>query len=176
MPIARLSSEEMSTLSTPTQHSISLLTGAPPTSSAVRPRPRRLPPKPTTVVPPLCDDNPCVPFLLFGFLLKEDFLDAYCRAHDLGPVDTMAQKPNSYFNAITKIKMDGGVWSRSVIKTVYTGELDPNDVLNRPDTATCLVLGNNRTERLRRSPGEAVIKKVQAAMGVDTPPMWFKRA
>ncbi|THH17314.1 hypothetical protein EW146_g3483 [Bondarzewia mesenterica] len=73
-------------------------------------------------------------------------------------------------------KWTGGVWSRSVIKTVYTGELDPNDVLNRPDTATCLVLGNNRTERLRRSPGEAVIKKVQAAMGVDTPPMWFKRA
>ncbi|KAI0048874.1 hypothetical protein FA95DRAFT_985255 [Auriscalpium vulgare] len=129
--------------------------------------------RPTTAMPRLHRVKG-TPFRVFGFALTDAWLDDYCRAHDLGPLDTLGRQSNAHLRAITKVLDEAGVSGRTALKPVYTGEVRPSDP-RWPDYAMCLVIGNNKTEERRRPPPE-VITRLQAVLGSDATPMWYKLA
>ena len=149
---------------TPTQQSTPLPTGVPPAQPAKRDQAQQRSRQPTITTPPLW--RPGRPLMLFGFLFTRVFLDWYCTVNKIGPVRTPEQQLGPDTFAIQKIRFDAKL-RKSDLQTVYTGHEAPDDF------DTCLVIGTNYTEEDRDRPDEALIKRIQAAMGVDMEPMWY---
>lgn len=120
--------------------------------------------QPAITTPPLWRSGR--PFLVFSFLLMREFFNWYCTVNKIGPVRTPEQQLGPDTFAIQKIRFDAKL-RKSDLQTVYTGHEAPDDF------DTCLVIGTNYTEEDRDRPDEALIKRIQAAMGVDMEPMWY---
>ncbi|KAI0042435.1 hypothetical protein FA95DRAFT_1564306 [Auriscalpium vulgare] len=129
--------------------------------------------QPIITAPPLYNPGR-VRMRVFGFALTDAFLYDYCLTNKIGPLDTRNDISNARVEAVTTIRNKSGLRYASAIKTVYTGKLQNNHKgVPVPEYALCLVVANNKTEKMRQGPSEEVIRRAKSMVG-DLTPMWYR--
>ncbi|KAI0042450.1 hypothetical protein FA95DRAFT_1610211 [Auriscalpium vulgare] len=129
--------------------------------------------QPTLTAPPLYQPGR-VRLRVFGYALTDAFLYDYCAANNIGRLDTWSHISSARSVAITKMTYSNGLEHASTIKTVYTGKLHNNHQgVPVPEYALCLVVANNKTEKMRQGPSEEVTRRAKNMLG-DLTPMWYR--
>ena len=107
-----------------------------------------------------------MPLLIYGYMLPEEFLDAYATEHNMGPVVTERDKLNAHTSAIMAIKTKAGLYWRGMLALVHPPHRERKEY--------CLFVASNKSESTMRLPEEKYMEKLKKALSTEEPPQWYK--
>ncbi|ETW83343.1 hypothetical protein HETIRDRAFT_119469 [Heterobasidion irregulare TC 32-1] len=106
--------------------------------------------------------------IIYGYMLPEEFLDAYAIEHNMSPVVTERDKLNAHTSAILRIKTKAGLFWRGTIAIIHPPHRERNEYR--------LFVASNESELVMRLPEEKYMEKLKKALGMEDPPQWYRQS